>query len=98
MLPCEVVLPQLRRLSLHGPGLLGGQVSYTHMRPPVVVGVNDFIDTLLRMGGPAKDLVVAPFRFLDAVRTLRNGVFIRISILGHADPDPALLQHRHILL
>ena len=64
----------------------------------MVVGVNDFIDTPLRMGGSAKDFVVEPFRFQDAVRTLRDGVFIRVAILGHADPDPALLQHRHVLL
>ena len=85
MLQREIVLPQLRRLTFHRPGLFGGQVSYTHMRPPMIVDVDDLVDTPLRVDRPTEDFMVEPFRFQDAVRTLCDGVFVRVAILGHAD-------------
>ena len=74
-----------------------GLHSDAHMRPPVVVEVHgpgdrrhDLVDVPEHL--PLEQLVL--HRVVDAFRL---GVVLRISRLGHADPDAVLPQHPHIL-
>lgn len=68
-----------------------------HVQPPVVVEVNG-------QGDRGHDLVDAPEHLVleqlilhRVVDAFRLGVVLRVSGLGHADPDAVLPQHFHIL-
>ena len=67
-----------------------------HMRSLRVVEVNDTAKFQLA-DFPGRDgHLVEPLAFEDAVGTLRDGIFQRVSTLGHANADAMLLELGYI--
>ena len=69
---------------------------YAHMRPLSVVEADYALQNSPAFIAGSDSHLVQPFRLQDAVGSLRNGVFKRISALGHADAYTVLLELRYI--
>ena len=67
------------------------------MGSDVVVQIHDPVDGHLCLAAGLECHVIQPFRFQDTIHSLRDGILIRISILGHADQDALFLQFGDIL-
>ena len=67
-----------------------------HMRSLRVVEVNDTAKFQLADFSGRDGHLVEPLAFEDAVGTLRDGIFQRVSTLGHANADAMLLELGYI--